>query len=153
MSVADFDQLKSQFVFDVKASIGMEEIPGELVINWHQTGIHYMPVLSWTMAKEGSKKVEIAGIDDKRQVTAVFGNTMAGDFLPPQLIYQGKTHKRLPPVTFPPDWHITFTENHWSNEKAMVDCLEKILFPYLEKKRQELELDLNYPALVIFDRF
>lgn len=31
----------------------------------------------------------------------------------------------------------------------------EILFPYLEKKKQELKLhvDLNYPALVIFDRF
>ena len=112
-----------------------------------------MPVSSWTMAKEGSKRVEITGVDDKRQITAVFGVTLAGDFLPPQLIYQGKTHKILPPVKFPSDWYITFTENHWSNEKTMADYLEKILFPYLEKKRQELKLDPNYPALVIFDRF
>ena len=78
---------------------------------------------------------------------------MSGDFLPPQVIYQGKTSKCLPSVKFPSDWHITFTENHWSNEKAMVDYLEKILFPYIKKKRQELKLDSNYPALVIFDRF
>ena len=31
--------------------------------------------------------------------------------------------------------------------------LEKILFPFIEKKRQELKLDSNYPALVILDRF
>ena len=35
----------------------------------------------------------------------------------------------------------------------MVDYLEKILFPYIKKKRQELKLDSNYPALVIFDQF
>ena len=131
----------------------MEEIPCELIINWDQTGINYVPVSSWTMAKEGSKRVEIAGIDDKRQITAVFGGTMAGEFLPPQIIYQGKTSKYLPSVDFPSDWHITFTENHWSNEKVMVDYLEKILFPYIEKKRLELKLDAKYPALVIFDRF
>ena len=34
VSVSDFQQLKAQFVFDVKAVIEMEEIPGELVINW-----------------------------------------------------------------------------------------------------------------------
>ena len=132
--VSDFDQLKSQFVFDVKAIVKMEEIPGEFVINWDQTGIHYLPVSSWVMAKEGSKRVEIAGIDDKRQITAVFGGTMAEDFLPPQLICQGKTRKSLPPVTFPPDWYVTFTENHWSNEKAMVDYLEKIFFHILRRK-------------------
>ena len=65
----------------------MEDIPCELVINWDQTGIHYVPVSSWTMAKEGSERVEIAGIDDKRQMTAVFGRSMSVDFLPPQLIY------------------------------------------------------------------
>ena len=40
------------------------------------------------MAKEGSKWVEIARIDDKRQITTVFSGTMAGDFLPPPIIYQ-----------------------------------------------------------------
>ena len=32
----------------------------------------------------------------KRQITAVFGCSMAGDFLPPQLIYQGKTEVGMP---------------------------------------------------------
>ena len=101
VSLVNFERYRAQFNFDVKAIIEMEEIPSELVINWDQTGIHYVPVSSWTMAKEGSKRVEIAGIDDKRQITAVFGGTMAGDFLPPQLIYQGKTSKCLPSVDFP----------------------------------------------------
>ena len=35
----------------------------------------------------------------------------------------------------------------------MVDYLEKIIFPYIKKKRQELKLDSFYPALVVFDRF
>ena len=59
VSLPDFERFKAQFVFDVKAVIEMEEIPSELVINWDQTGIHYVLVSSWTMAKEGSKPVEI----------------------------------------------------------------------------------------------
>ena len=59
VSVADFEQFKTQFIFDIRAVIEMEEIPGELVINWDQTGIHYVPVSSWTMARKGSKRVEI----------------------------------------------------------------------------------------------
>ena len=153
ISLPDFKRYKAQFIFDVKAMIEIEEIPSDLVISWDQTGIHYVPVSSWMMAKEDSKQVEIAGIDDKRQITTVFGGTMSGDFLPPQIIYQGKMNNCLPSVKFPSDWHISFTENHWSNEKAMVDYLEKILFPYIKKKRQELKLDSNHPALVIFDRF
>jgi hypothetical protein len=68
------------------------------------------------MELKGSKRVEIVGIDDKRQITAVFCGTLAGEFLPLQLIYQGKTKASLPPYKFPSDWHVTFTPNHWSNE-------------------------------------
>ena len=105
------------------------------------------------MAKEGSKRVKIIGIDDKSLITAVFSGTLAGDFLPPQLIYQGKTTKCLPSVDFPQDWHVTYSENHWANEATMVDYLEKILFPYIEKKRHELQLHEDYPALVLFNQF
>ena len=43
------------------------------------------------MEKQGCKRVEIIALDDKRQITAVFAGTFTGDFLPPQIIYQGTT--------------------------------------------------------------
>ena len=89
---------KEQFLFDVKVIIETEDIPSDLVINWDQTGIHYVPVSNYTMEKEGSKRIELAGIEDKRQITAVFSGAMSGVFLPMQLIYQGKTPKCLPSV-------------------------------------------------------
>ena len=70
-----FHELKAQFLFDIKAMMEMEEIPEDLVINWDQTGIHYVPVSSYTMEKEGAKRVELVGIDDKRQITAVLAGT------------------------------------------------------------------------------
>ena len=38
------------------------------------------------MDKSGSKRVEIIGVNDKRQITAVFCGTLLGGFLPVQLI-------------------------------------------------------------------
>ena len=38
-------------------------------MNWEQTGLTIVPVLQWTMATQGTKRVEIKGIDDKRQIT------------------------------------------------------------------------------------
>ena len=38
----------------------------------------------------GSKRVEIAGLQDKRQITAVFAGSLIGNFLPIQLVYQEK---------------------------------------------------------------
>ena len=45
----------------------MDKVPTELMINWDQTGINYMPVSAWTMEQEGVKRVEMIGKDDKRQ--------------------------------------------------------------------------------------
>ena len=124
-----------------------------LVINWDQTGIHYVPVSDWTMKKEGSKRIPIVGIDDKRQLTAVFAGSLAGDFLVPQLIYQGKSPRSLPLIHFPNDWHVTFSPNHWSNEETMKCYIQKIIIPYIVKKREELKLAAIHPALVVFDNF
>ena len=70
----------------------MDEVPGQLIINWDQTGINYVPASNWTTEQVGSNRIEIIGKDDKRQLTAVFECSMALDFLPPQLVYQGKTN-------------------------------------------------------------
>ena len=64
------------------------------------------------MAEEGSKWVEIAGKDDKRQLIAVLAGSMSIKFLPPQLIYQGKTTSCLPRYDFPTGWHLTYSPNH-----------------------------------------
>ena len=119
---------------DIRAIISLEEVPRCLVINWDHTGLKYVPVSSWTMAKEGSKKVPVAGIEDKRQITAVFAATMDGDFLPPQLIYQGKTTACLPSTKFPSNWHITFTPTHWANESTTLAYIERIILPYIKRK-------------------
>ena len=133
---ADFEGYKNQFILDVMTISVMEDIPKELIINWDHTGISYIPVSSWTMEKEGATRVEVAGVNDKRQLTAVFANTMSGDFLPPQLFYAGKTTRCLPKsVNFPRDWHVTFTANHWANEATTEDYINFILVPYIAKNK------------------
>ena len=149
----DFDALKAQFVYDADVLVDYGDIPDALVINWDHTGIKYIPVGSWTMEKEGQKRVQITGIDDKRQITAVFAATKTGSFLPIQVIYKGKTKRCLPSVDFPEDWLISFTENHWANETTTKDYIYKILLPYVKQKREELKLPGDHPALVVFDRF
>ena len=149
----NFELMKSQFLFDIRTIVEMEDIPEDLVINWDHTGLNYVPVSNWTMAEEGSKRVEIVALDDKRQITAVFGCTMGGDFIPPQVIYSGKTSRCLPTTKFPDNLHVTYTPNRWANEETTLAYIDKILVPYVTQKRQQLSLDTQHPALVIFDRF
>ena len=153
ISVEDFEEIKRDYVLDMEVVVSMDEIPKELIINFDQTGIHYVPVSDWTMAEEGAKRVELVGKDDKRQLTAVFAGSMSGEFLPPQLVYQGKTTRCLPHYDFPSDWHITFSANHWSNEDTMKKYITYIILPYIHKKRKELKLASDYPALLTFDNF
>lgn len=94
-----------------------------------------VPVSSWTMEKEGSKCVSIAGATDKRQITAVFCGTAIGTFLPVQLIYFGKTNRCHPKFPFPSDWSISHSPKHLSNETTMLEYIENIIAPYVDKER------------------
>ena len=53
----------------------MDSVPPELVINFDQTALNYVPIPDWIMEKEGTKQVEIIAKDDKRQLTAVFAGS------------------------------------------------------------------------------
>ena len=59
----------------------MEEILDELVLDWDHTPVNIVPGSQWTMAKKGAKQIEIIGLDDKRQITAVPCATLSGSFL------------------------------------------------------------------------
>ena len=96
------------------------------------------------MELKGAKRVTIAGISDKRQITAVLRGTMAGDFLPPQLIYQGKTTACNPRYKFP---------DNWSNEEMMIEYIKKKMYSICAAKRNELKLSPEQAALAPFDVF
>ena len=152
-SVSNFEEIKSQFLMDIMASVTMEEIPGDMVINWDQTAIKYIPLSDWTMAEKGSKRVEVFGIDDKRQITATFAASLTGSFLLIQLVYAGKTSRCHPAVEFPEGWHITHTPNHWCNEQTMITYIQIVIVPYMTEKRRQLGLDAKHTSLVILDEF
>ena len=150
-AVADFSKLKDAFLDDVVEAVTMEDIPAELILNWDQTDINLVPCSSWTMEKQGEKRAEIRSVNDKIQITAVFCGTLLGDFLPVQLIYKGKTNRCHPRFSFPPEWHITHSPNHWSTEETMLQYVEHIIVPYIERVREDIGADKT--ALVVIDNF
>ena len=112
----------------------MDDIPENLIINFDQTGLNYVPVTSWTMEEAGARRVEVVAKDDKQQLTAVFAGSLYGNFVPPQLIYEGKRERCHPQFKFPAGWHITNSANHWSNEDTMKEYVEMIIIPYVDEK-------------------
>ena len=55
---------------DIKATGPIKELPDGMIVIRDQTAIKYVPSSDWTMAAEGSKRVEIVSIDGKHQITA-----------------------------------------------------------------------------------
>ena len=148
----NFSSLKKYFLDDVATTVLMEDIPPELILNWDQTGIKIVPSSTWTMNTRGAQRVEVVGVHDKRLITAVFCGSLVGDFLPLQIIYQGKTARSHPWFQFPSDWHITHSPRHWSTEETMLQYVQNIIIPYVEVQQSQLE-DAGKSALVIIDNF
>ena len=105
------------------------------------------------MERQGANRVEIAGLTDKRQITAVFCGNMNGEFLPIQLIYAGKTKRCHPRFEFPEDWHVTHSSKHWSNENTMLDYIDHIIVPFVQRVRDDLKVGSEQAALALFDNF
>ena len=80
-------------------------------------------------------------------------NVPAGTYLPPQLIFDGKTERCHPSITFPSGWDIWHSPNHWSNEDLIKRYVEKILVPFFVQGREACGLEETHPVLVIFDSF
>ena len=50
----------------------MEDIPPELLIKWHPTGLNLVPTSNWTMAQKGQKRVSIKGLRAQRMILVFF---------------------------------------------------------------------------------
>ena len=111
---------KLTFQKKIYGAIFYHDIPKELIVILDQTPLSYVSPGKYTFEVKGVETVSIKGIDVKRQITATFAISMSCEFFPIQVIYKGKTTRRLPKYTIPENFDIAFSENHWSNtEKAI----------------------------------
>ncbi|KAJ7083055.1 hypothetical protein B0H15DRAFT_760336, partial [Mycena belliarum] len=94
-----------------------------------QTGVVYLPGARMTYAPRGSKQVGLIGNEEKRAFTTLLAVSAAGDLLPPQCVYEGKTDRSTPSSTATnhkecdaAGFRFVFSgkaSNHWSNQKTM----------------------------------
>ena len=127
-----------------KEMMDMEDIPKEMIVNWDHIGMNYVPVSSWTMAKEGSKRVEIGGLTDKQQLTLVLAGSMIGDFWPQYMVVvrrdvspfrkigilcllpiTGQT-RQPQKVTYPRSWFRILKENELTQSCPRTSCIGDI---------------------------
>ena len=149
-----YEECKLSFLTDIDKCINKHNIPPELVLNADQTPSSYVSVGRMTMAEKNSKSVPIKGLTDKRNITLTFVISLAGEFLPMQVIYQGKTKASLPRnFVFPKGFCFTQNPKHYSNEEETLKLIDSIINPYLVQTRQQLKLPPTQKAILIWDVF
>lgn len=129
-----FEQTKALFLEQITKVVKLRAIPDSLIMNLNHTGIQRVPTEDWTFAAKGSKPVELAGLDNTRQVTATPAACLDGTFLPMQIFYQGTAAHSHPMYAFPKGFDIFHTPNHWANEETCLRFFKKIVFPYIKQK-------------------
>ena len=90
VTVDNFDRIKKDFLAEITSTVEMEEIPPGTYFQLGSNGHPFSTSIILDNGSQGANRVEIAGLTDKRQITAVFCGNMNGEFLPIQLIYAGK---------------------------------------------------------------
>lgn len=129
-----------------------------LLVNFDQTGVDIVPKSSYTFDVKGSKAVPIVGHNDRRQITAVVASSADGDMLPIQVIFKGETHVSVDNIaqsirrTVEADgFHLAYSPNHWSNQRTMVEYVEKVLLPHRTKMIAKHNLPKEMPLIVLLD--
>ena len=90
------------YLHNIVTTVEKYEITHSLIMNLDQNPLKYIPAMNYTMAKQNSKAVSIAGSSDKCSLTGTFTIALSGHFLPMQLIYGGrKQNKTSLGLSFP----------------------------------------------------
>jgi len=76
----ELEEEKHLFLSEVLDTVVLNDIPPELISNWDQTSINLVPI-----DKKGKKRIDVAGHQDKWQITAVLCSNLVGELLPFQL--------------------------------------------------------------------
>ena len=68
-------------------------------------------------------------------------------------MYESKTTRCLPKYTFPDNFDITFSENHWSNTEKAFSCFKKLVFLHFKNVRQTKDSSNEQMSLAIINTF
>ncbi|KAF8833447.1 hypothetical protein BDN67DRAFT_916999 [Paxillus ammoniavirescens] len=129
-------------------------------VNIDQTNIIFQPANSATYKKVGSKQVAAVGQEEKRAFTLVVGISAAGDLLPFQAIYQGKSKRSLPSSSASSydeamqlGFRLEFSnmETYWSTFDLMCSYVTDILVPYWTKEKITARASLDQECILQLD--
>ena len=145
-------EVEYQYLYLIVNAIEKWDIHPDLVANFDRTSSKLVPVGRSTLAKRNNPNVTIADLSDKRTITVKFAVSLSGAFLPPNLIYGGKTTQSVPKYEFLKSFSLG-VNTHYNKSQESIKFIEEILVPYFTKKDRNLGLTADQKCLLIFDLF
>ena len=64
---SEFESVKTAFLTEVSQKVSAGNIPDSFIFNWDHTALRLVPSSDWTMEMSRSKRVPIAGTEDKKR--------------------------------------------------------------------------------------
>ena len=114
----------------------------------------YVPTTNMTMAEQGTAHIPVGRGDDTRAITVTVIPSLKGKILPSQIIYTGKTEICLPKnATGKENVLFSYNEKHRSNEVETLALIDKIIPPYIENVKKELQVPNDHKSFLIRDAF
>lgn len=155
-SPVDFDKKKEVYTAVGARLIHEFNVPDDLIFGVDETNVMFVSKAKYTFAKEGAKKVSSIGMgdNDKAQITVTVGVTAAGEVLPAQMIFGGKTvacHPNRGKTPPPEGIFYDHTESHWQSPSSYMRYIENVLVPARARIIQRLNLPLNQVAILKHD--
>ncbi|KAF8702359.1 hypothetical protein RHS03_06352, partial [Rhizoctonia solani] len=135
-------------------------VPACCIVNANQTQIVYnsSDQRTWNATRE--RQIDVVGIKDKRGFTLLVSASLAGDVLPFQAVYTGKTKRSVPDSTSPgysEAMKLGFlldyskSDTYWSNLETMQRWVRKILEPYFVSQREKHGLPPSQRCILQID--
>jgi hypothetical protein len=130
----------------------------QFYVNIDQTNVIYQTTNSRTFEERGSKQVAVVGQEEKRAFTLVVGISAAGDLLPFQVIYTGKTARSLPTLARRNEaeglgikFEFSGTDTYWSTFELMCKYISTILVPYWMHQKELADVPLDQECVLQLD--
>ena len=118
------------------------DFPYALIANMDETPIYLDLVPRKTVDRKGKKSIRVRTTNsEKRHITATICCTADGTYLPPFVVFKGKTSRPLRKVTIPKDVIATTQQKAWMDEPRMLMWITMVWKPYIAGRPALLTLD------------
>ena len=100
-----------------------------------KTPVYFNMVPGKTIDVKGKKTIKVRTTgSEKRHITVVLACAASGEFLPPMIIFKGKTDRTIKKLRIPDGFVVATQSKAWMDEDLMVRWIKEVWFPYITSK-------------------